>query len=73
MNHLSIGRKHETMAGTVPGQIGVIPRHCAARVRAGGGQRMQLSAGRFPHRELVFAEPHNTTVAAWDVVDSMDI
>jgi hypothetical protein len=72
MNYASIRGKNGPVTRTVPGSVGVVPRHDATFMGARRRYRMGFAVIAFPHSNLTPAEVHDGTAASLDFVEAVN-
>src|SRR5690349_18747630 len=72
VNDFAIAREHRPVARTIPRSVGVVPRHGAAFVRAGRGQRVRRAVVILPHGDLLLALLDDAACAGLDVIECID-
>jgi hypothetical protein len=73
VDDIASGMEARAVAGAVPGLLAAVPVHDAAKVRAGGGQRVQLSRRIAIERKLPKALAHNGAFAGANVGNLVDL
>lgn len=72
MDHRPIGCKDRSVAGAIPGAIGIVPGHGAALMGACRGNAMQGSISIPTDRDLLVASLNDPAFADQDVVRALD-